>query len=105
MAIAVGDRIPDVRVMTPGPDGPVHVQTGDVLGTGKVVLVRGAGRVHPDLLGLPSARATSSATTSSMAKGVDSVACISVNDPFVMDAWGEGPEGRRSGDAAGRRER
>ena len=38
MSIAVGDTIPDVQVMTSGPTRPTHVQTGEVLGSGKVVL-------------------------------------------------------------------
>ena len=67
----------------------MHVQTGEVLGSGKVVLFAVPGAFTPDLFGLPPARATSSGMTSLKAKGVDTVACISVNDPFVMAAWGE----------------
>jgi len=36
MSIAVGDTLPDVQVMTSGPTRPTHVQTGEVLGSGKV---------------------------------------------------------------------
>ncbi len=88
MAIAVGDRIPDIRVMTPGPDGPVHVQTGTVLGSGKVVLFAVPGAFTPTCSDyhLPSYLVRHDELE---AKGVDTVACISVNDPFVMAAWGE----------------
>ncbi len=78
MAIAVGDRIPDVRIMTFGPEGPTPVQTGEVLGSGKVVL-----------FAVPGAFTPTCSDYHLPAKGVDTVACISVNDPFVMDAWGK----------------
>ena len=88
MAIAVGDKIPDVRVMTSGPGGPIHVQTGDVLGSGKVVLFAVPGAFTPTCsdFHLPSYVIRHDELT---ARGVDSVVCISVNDPFVMAAWGE----------------
>jgi glutaredoxin/glutathione-dependent peroxiredoxin len=88
MAIAVGDRIPDVRVMTPGRDGPVHVQTGTVLGSGKVVLFAVPGAFTPTCsdFHLPSFIVRHDELK---AKGVDTIACLSVNDPFVMEAWAE----------------
>ena len=88
MAIAVGDTIPDIRVMTSGPGGPIHVQTGEVLGSGKVVLFAVPGAFTPTCSDyhLPSYVVRREAL---QAKGVDTVACISVNDPFVMAAWGE----------------
>jgi peroxiredoxin len=87
MAIAVGDTIPDIRVMTTGPDGPTHVQTGDILGSGKVVLFAVPGAFTPTCSDyhLPSYVIRQDELK---AKGVDTVACISVNDPFVMGAWG-----------------
>jgi len=87
MAIAVGDKIPDIQVMTTGPGGPVHVQTGEVLGSGKVVLFAVPGAFTPTCSDyhLPSYVIRQDELK---AKGVDTVACISVNDPFVMDAWG-----------------
>ncbi len=88
MAIAVGDTIPDIRVMTNGPEGPIHVQTGEVLGSGKVVLFAVPGAFTPTCsdFHLPSYVIRHDDLK---AKGVDSVACISVNDPFVMAAWGK----------------
>ncbi len=88
MTIAVGERIPDVRVMTPGPDGPKPVQTADVLGSGKVVLFAVPGAFTPTCsdFHLPSFVIRHDQLKE---KGVDTVACISVNDPFVMGAWGE----------------
>ena len=93
MTIAVGDRIPDIEVMTSGPDGPTHVQTGEVLGSGKVVLFAVPGAFTPTCSDyhLPSYVIRHDELG---AKGVDTVACISVNDPFVMGAWGEAPARR-----------
>jgi peroxiredoxin len=88
MTIAIGDRIPDVKVMTSRPDGPIPVQTGDVLGHGKVVLFAVPGAFTPTCSDyhLPSYVIR---YDDLKAKGVDSVVCVSVNDPFVMGAWGE----------------
>ena len=88
MSIAVGDTIPDVQVMTDRGGNPTHVQTADVLGTGKVVLFAVPGAFTPTCSDyhLPSYVIRQDELA---AKGVDTVACISVNDPFVMSAWGE----------------
>ncbi|MCU1360548.1 MAG: Redoxin domain protein, partial [Ilumatobacteraceae bacterium] len=66
----------------------VAVSTGTVLGTGRVVLFAvpgaftpGCSRVH-----LPGYVANSAELK---AKGVDTIACVSVNDAWVMQAWGE----------------
>jgi peroxiredoxin len=87
MAISVGDRIPDVTLRTMTEDGPTAVQSGDVLGKGKVVLFAVPGAFTPTCSDhhLPGfvLRAEDLA-----AKGVDTVACVSVNDAFVMGAWG-----------------
>lgn len=88
MSIAVGDHIPDVQVMISGSDGPTHVQTSEVLGRGKVVLFAVPGAFTPTCsdFHLPGYLIRNDELR---AKGVDSVACISVNDPFVMGAWGD----------------
>jgi peroxiredoxin len=88
MAISVGERIPDVEVRVMGAEGPRTVRTGEVLGKGKVVLFAvpgaftpGCSKVHlPGYLeGYEELRS----------KGVDTVACVSVNDPWVMQAWAD----------------
>jgi peroxiredoxin len=88
MTIAVGDQIPDVKVQVPGPDGPVPAQTAELLGTGKVVLFGLPGAFTPTCSDhhLPGfvLRAEDLA-----AEGVQRIACVSVNDAFVMKAWGE----------------
>jgi glutaredoxin/glutathione-dependent peroxiredoxin len=88
MAIAVGDRIPDTKLMTKTADGPKPVQSGDVLGKGKVVLFAVPGAFTPTCSDhhLPGFVLRAEDL---QAKGVDTIACISVNDVFVMAAWGE----------------
>ena len=86
MSIAVGDTIPDIEVMTTAGGAPAHVQSGDLLGKGKVVLFGVPGAFTPTCSDyhLPSYVIRQEELK---AKGVDTVACISVNDPFVMGAW------------------
>ena len=88
MAISVGDKLPDVTLRTMTAEGPAAVQSGDVLGAGKVVLIAVPGAFTPTCSDhhLPGfvLRAEDLA-----AKGVDAVACVSVNDAFVMGAWGQ----------------
>jgi peroxiredoxin len=89
MAIAVGDKVPDVEVRTLGDDGmPQAVRTGDVLGTGKVVLFAVPGAFTPgcSMVHLPGFVQRADEV---LAKGVDRIACIAVNDAWVMDAWGK----------------
>jgi peroxiredoxin len=91
MAIAVGDRVPDVQVMAPGPSGPTPMRTGDVLGSGQVVLFAVPGAFTPTCSDyhLPSYLVRHDEL---LAKGVDRIVCIAVNDPFVMGAWGASQE-------------
>ena len=87
MAIAVGDKIPDIEVRVLSDEGvPTPVQTGEVLGTGKVVLFAVPGAFTPGCskLHMPGFVKNKDELDS---KGVDRVACIAVNDAWVMGAW------------------
>jgi glutaredoxin/glutathione-dependent peroxiredoxin len=88
MTIAVGDKIPDVTVQVPGPEGPTRAQTGDLLGHGKVVLFAVPGAFTPTCseYHLPGFVLRAEDLK---AKGVDTIACVAVNDAFVLKAWGE----------------
>jgi len=88
MAITVGDKIPDVAVQTMSDKGPQPVQTFDLLSRGKVVLFAVPGAFTPGCskIHLPGYVARADELR---AKGVDTIACISVNDAWVMDAWGK----------------
>src|ERR1700678_796205 len=87
MTIAVGDRIPDVQVSIPTADGPKRVSSTELLGKGKVVLFGVPGAFTPTCSDhhLPGFVLRAEELR---AKGADKVVCVSVNDPFVMDAWG-----------------
>jgi len=88
MTIAIGDRIPDVEIKTMGPEGPVSIRTGDVLGRGKVVLFGLPGAFTPGCskFHLPGYVEHADELR---AKGVTTIACVSVNDAWVMQAWFE----------------
>ena len=88
MPISIGDPIPDVPLLTMIDGAPAEVSSRDVLGTGRVVLFAvpgaftpGCSRVH-----LPGYKEHAEDLAG---RGVDRIACISVNDVFVMDAWGQ----------------
>jgi peroxiredoxin len=88
MTIAVGDRVPEVKVFTFGEKGPEATTSTDVLGHGKVVLFGVPGAFTPTCSDhhLPGFVLRAEDLR---AKGVDKVVCVSVNDPFVMGAWGK----------------
>lgn len=95
MTISVGDAVPDVRVHVLDENGrPSPVTTGEVLSTGKVVLFAVPGAFTPGCskIHLPGFVERQGELRE---KGVDTVACIAVNDPWVMKAWadGQGAEG------------
>lgn len=88
MTINVGDKIPAVDVFRMGESGPEKVNTGDLLGTGRVVLFAVPGAFTPGCskVHLPGFVEQANDLTD---KGVDTIACIAVNDAFVMGAWAE----------------
>ena len=88
MAISVGDKVPDVKLMTMTAEGPRPVQSGKVLGSGKVVLFAVPGAFTPTCSDhhLPGFVLRADDIK---AKGVDTIACLAVNDAFVMGAWGQ----------------
>lgn len=91
MAISVGDRIPDVKVQAPGPEGPQQAQTSDLLGKGTVVLFGVPGAFTPTCsdFHLPGFALRAGDIKD---RGVDRIYCVSVNDAFVMGAWAKANE-------------
>lgn len=87
-AMTAGAKLPDAQLHTMTPDGPVPVQAAEVLGTGKVVLFAVPGAFTPGCsnVHLPG---FVERVDELRAKGVDRIACVAVNDAFVMHAWGE----------------
>jgi len=88
MTISKGDRIPDVSVMLATKDGPEKTQTSEIFGSGKIALFSVPGAFTPTCSAkhLPGFLTNADALK---AKGVDKIVCMSVNDAFVMNAWGE----------------
>ncbi len=91
MTIAVGDKIPDVKVQLPGPNGPEAASTAELLGHGTVVLFGLPGAFTPTCSDhhLPGFVIRAEDLKD---KGVDRIYCVSVNDAFVMGAWGQANE-------------
>ena len=91
-AIKVGDTIPSMKLMTATADGPKEVATDDLFKGKKVVLFAVPGAFTPTCSDyhLPSYVIRHDEL---VAKGVDTVACISVNDAFVLGAWRKSQEG------------
>lgn len=91
MTIQIGDRIPEVTLTQMTADGPKPLTTADVFAGKKVVLFGVPGAFTPTcsarhLPGYIERHADLAA------KGVDTVACVAVNDAFVMGAWGKAQE-------------
>ncbi|WP_043527714.1 peroxiredoxin [Litchfieldella xinjiangensis] len=86
MTISVGDRIPDVTVKTNGSEGPEDLSTGDLFAGKKVVLFAVPGAFTPGCSNFHMPGFVEKADEI-LAKGVDTIACMAVNDAFVLDAW------------------
>ena len=88
MAIKEGDRLPDATFMTYGPEGPRPITTDEVFKGKRVALLAVPGAFTPTCSAkhLPGFKEKAADLR---AKGVDAIACVSVNDVFVMKAWGE----------------
>ena len=86
MTIGVGDKIPSGTLTTMGADGPAPLTTDEIFAGKKVVMFAVPGAFTPTCSAkhLPGFVA---AAGDIKAKGVDTIACLSVNDPFVMVAW------------------
>jgi len=88
MTIKVGDKMPAGVFTMPGPDGPQKITTDQLFAGKKVVLFSVPGAFTPtcDARHLPG---FVQHAADFKAKGVDTVACMAVNDVFVMKAWGK----------------
>jgi peroxiredoxin len=88
MTIKVGDRLPQATFRTMTPDGPKPVTTDEVFKGKRVALFAVPGAFTPTCSAkhLPGFRDQADALKG---KGVDAIACVSVNDAFVMGAWGK----------------
>ncbi|SDY28350.1 thiol peroxidase (atypical 2-Cys peroxiredoxin) [Jannaschia faecimaris] len=88
MAISTGDTLPDAQLIRLGAEGPEAVSLSEI-GAGKTIAifaVPGAYTPTCSSAHVPSFIRTKDGFA---AKGVETIVCVSVNDPFVMKAWGE----------------
>jgi glutaredoxin/glutathione-dependent peroxiredoxin len=88
MTIKVGDTIPSMKLMVATTDGPKEISTDEIFKGKRVVLFAVPGAFTPTCSAkhLPGFVQNAEALK---AKGVDTIACIAVNDAFVMGAWGK----------------
>jgi glutaredoxin/glutathione-dependent peroxiredoxin len=88
MTIQAGDRMPSGKLKTMTAEGPKDISTDDLFKGKKVVLFSVPGAFTPtcDAKHLPGFLQNSDQLK---AKGVDTIACMAVNDVFVMNAWGK----------------
>ena len=87
MTIQVGDRLPDVPIAVATAEGPQQTTSGEFFRGKRVALFAVPGAYTPTC----SARHLPSYVEKAQdlkGAGIDEIACISVNDPFVMAAWG-----------------
>ena len=87
MTIAVGDKLPDIKLMKATESGPEAIQTGDYFKGKRVALFSVPGAFTPTCSAkhLPGYVEKAGELK---AKGIDEIACTAVNDAFVMGAWG-----------------
>ena len=88
MRIKEGEKIPNSKVFVLSKEGPEEVSLGDFIGEDKVILFGLPGAFTPTC----SAKHLPSFVNSMdkvKKKGITKVICISINDPYVMDAWGK----------------
>jgi peroxiredoxin len=88
MTIKVGDKLPSATITEATAEGPKPISTDQFFAGRKVALFAVPGAFTPTCSAkhLPGFK---QAAQDIRAKGVDAIACISVNDAFVMRAWGE----------------
>lgn len=88
MAIQVGDKIPAATFKVMGAEGPKDMTSDEVFAGKKVVFFAVPGAFTPgcSMTHLPGFVVNADAIK---AKGVDTIACMAVNDAFVMGSWGQ----------------
>ena len=88
MTISVGDKLPDATLMRMGAEGPETVALSSLTKSRKIVLtgLPGAYTGTCSTAHIPSYIRTHDAI---IAKGVDEIICVTVNDPFVVSAWSD----------------
>lgn len=86
MTIAVGDRLPEATFKLIGPDGPAEVTASEFF-KGRTVLLFGVPGAFTPTCHANHLPGYLEHHDELKASGIDEIACVSVNDMFVMDAW------------------
>ena len=88
MTVQTGDKIPAGTLKTMGAEGPQDLSTDDIFAGKKVLMFAVPGAFTPGctLTHLPGYVVNADKIK---AAGIDTIACMAVNDVFVMDAWGK----------------
>ena len=85
----VGDKVPSATLRTMGPEGPKAVTTEELFAPGKKVMAFALPGAFTPTCSAKHVPGFVTEFDKLKAKGVDTIACISVNDAFVMGAWGK----------------
>jgi glutaredoxin/glutathione-dependent peroxiredoxin len=93
--IKVGDKVPSATLRTMGPEGPKGVLTDELFAPGKKIVVFALPGAFTPTCSAKHVPGFVAEADKFKAKGVDAIACISVNDAFVMGAWAKD---QKSGD-------
>ncbi|MBI3513283.1 MAG: peroxiredoxin [Proteobacteria bacterium] len=88
MTVKVGDKVPSAKMKQMSAEGPKDVSTDDFFKGKKVALFAVPGAFTPTCSAKHLPGFVEKAADLKK-KGIDTIACVSVNDAFVMDAWGK----------------
>lgn len=88
MTIEAGQTVPTVVLKHMTPDGIKEISTADLL-TGKKVILFGLPGAYTPVCSTSHLPGFVEQAEKLKAEGIDEIACVSVNDPFVMSAWGK----------------
>ena len=85
----VGDKVPSATLRVLGPEGPKPITTEELFAPGKKVVAFALPGAFTPTCSAKHVPGFVAEADKFKAKGVDAIACISVNDAFVMGAWGK----------------
>lgn len=86
MTIAVGDKLPDAELLKLGDAGPEAVSLHGVI-AGKKAVIFGVPGAYTGVCSTSHVPSFIQHMEDLKGAGVEAVICVSVNDPFVMEAW------------------